>query len=61
MTSFTDLRPCSHCFVRCPRDIFGRCTHCGARQLQDQSITPLDAPAPSPGTLDANLPERSTH
>ena len=60
MTYCKDPGLCSHCFVRCPRDLSGRCTHCGARQLQNQSTPPLDAPAPSPGTLNANQAERST-
>jgi hypothetical protein len=66
MTYFTD-----HVYAAvalcAARDLHGRSTHGSAKQLPDQSIDPLDARAPSPGTLGANqglnvrLAEQSRH
>jgi ribosomal protein L40E len=48
MTYNTSQSLCTQCYVRCPKDTHGRCTHCGAKQSQDQVISASHVPAPSP-------------
>ena len=39
MTSATNLFLCFNCYVRCPKDPFGRCTHCGAALARNKAIS----------------------
>jgi hypothetical protein len=41
--SITGLSLCLYCYVRCPKDPFGRCTHCGASRSREEAILSLNA------------------
>jgi hypothetical protein len=51
MMSVKSQTLCAHCYVRCPKDTFGRCTHCGAKNSYDRSVSPLNAPVSFLGGL----------
>jgi hypothetical protein len=57
MSIVTNQSLCPRCYVRCPKDMFGRCTHCGAKRLPNQSTSPPNAPAPSSGILQTDQSE----
>jgi hypothetical protein len=47
MTSATNLFLCLNCYVRCPKDPLGRCTHCGAMRARKGAISPAKGAPPS--------------
>ncbi len=51
--STTSLSLCLCCYVRCPKDPFGRCTHCGAKRSRKDPFLSLNAATQPPTTSDA--------